>query len=111
MKLAPRYLLATLILLLAACVAMEGARSFDERAAYAIGAIAAARDTAASMLERGRLTKEQGREVQSLADRARAGVDLATATYDKGDISGAEGQLALALSVLTALETYLQEHK
>ena len=108
MKLAPRYLLATLILLLAACVAMEAPKTFNERLAYGYASVAAAADTASSMVERGRLTKEQGRQALSLVDQARTALDASGAFYAKGDIGTAQGQLELALSVLVQLESYLK---
>ena len=96
------------ILLLAACVAMEAPKSFNDKLAYGYASVAASRNTAASLLERGRITKAQAVQVQALADQARTGLDLARGTAAKGDAKTADGQLELALSVLTRLEAYLQ---
>ena len=99
------------LLLLSACVAMEAPRTFNERLAYAYASVAASADTAASMVERGRLTKEQGKQALSLVDQATAALDLSRAASGRGDISTAEGQLQLALTVLTRLEAYLKENQ
>lgn len=106
-----RWFLPLLGLLLAACVAMEAPRSFNERLAYGYASVAASADTAASMVERGRLTKEQGKQALSLVDQATAALDLSRAAYSKGDISTAQGQLDLALTVLTRLEAFLKENQ
>lgn len=101
----------TLILgafLLAACVSMESPKSLNERIAYGYASVAASRNTAASMLERGRITKEEGKHVQNLADQARAGLDVARTMAGKGDTQGAQKNLQLALDVLVGLETYLK---
>lgn len=103
-----RYFAAILLLLGAACASIEAPKSFNDRLAYGYASVAASRNTAASMLERGRISKDEGRQVQALADRARTGLDLARGFAGKGDTKTAEGQLALALSVLTQLETYLK---
>ena len=104
---AVKYLYAFLLLTLVACVSMEAPRSFNERLAYGYGTLAAMRNTAASMLERGRITKEDGKKVQALADQARAALDVAQGVQDK-DIKTAEDQLQLALTVLTQLEAFLK---
>lgn len=95
------------LLLLAACVSMEAPKTFNDRLAYGYASVAASRNTAAAMLERGRISKSQAVQVQALADQARTGLDLARGTQAKGDTQTAQGQLELALSVLTRLEAYL----
>lgn len=95
-------------LLLVACASIEAPKTFNERLAYGYASVAASRNTAASMLERGRISVEDARSAQSLADQARSALDLARGAYGKGDVSTAQGQLDLALNVLTSLETYLK---
>jgi hypothetical protein len=103
-----KYAYALLLLALVACAAIEAPKTFNERLAYGYASVAASRNTAASMLERGRISKEEGKQVQALADQARASLDIAKGLAGKGDIKGAEGQLQLALTVLTQLEAYLK---
>jgi hypothetical protein len=95
-------------LLLAACVSMEAPKSFNERLAYGYAGVSASRATAAAMLDRGRISVAEAREAQALADQSRTALDLARGTYSSGDIKTAEGQLQLALTVLTSLEGYLK---
>lgn len=97
-----------ILICLPGCTTMEAPKTFNDRVAYGYASIAAARNTAAGMIERKRLTKAQAVEVQKLADNARGLLDAARATYAGGDIKTAEGQLALALDILTALETRLK---
>jgi hypothetical protein len=96
------------LLALVACTSLEAPKSFNERLAYGYASVAASRNTAASMLERGRISKVEGKQVQALADQARASLDIAKGLAGKGDTQGAEGQLQLALTVLTQLEAYLK---
>lgn len=96
------------ILLLAACVAMEAPKSFNDRLAYGYAALASVRNNAAGLLERGRISKDEGRAVQGLADQARTALDLARGTAGKGDLATAQGQLDTALSILTQLEARLK---
>ena len=91
------------------CVSMETPKTFNERLAYGYASVAASRNTAAGLLERKRITAQQGKEVQALADNARTLLDGARATMGKGDVKTAEGQLQLALDLLIALETKLKE--
>jgi uncharacterized lipoprotein YajG len=95
-------------LLLAACVSMEKPTDFTDQLVYASKSIEAVADTASAMVERGRLTKEQGREALALIDQATAALDLARASQGKGDMTTAQGQLNLALTLLTQVEAYLK---
>jgi hypothetical protein len=45
-----------LVLALAACAAIEAPKTFNERLAYGYASVAASRNTAASMLERQRIS-------------------------------------------------------
>ena len=91
------------------CVSMEAPKTFSDRLAYGYASVAAARNTAAGLLERKRITKAQAQDFQASADQARTALDLARATAGKGDVSTAQKQLDLALAVLTALEAKLRE--
>lgn len=103
-----KFAVALLVLALAACVSMETPKSMNERIAYGYASVAAARNTAASMLDRGRITVEDAKKAQALADQSRAALDIARGASIKGDMKTAQGQLDLALTVLTSLETFLK---
>lgn len=106
-----RYGYVLLLLLVVACASMESPKSLSDRIAYGYASVAASRNTAASMLERGRITKEEGKQAQALADQARAGLDVARSMAGKGDTQGAQKNLQLALDVLVGLETYLKSRE
>jgi hypothetical protein len=95
-------------LFLVGCVSMEKPTDFTDQLIYASKSIEAMTETASSMYERGRLTKEQGREVLAMIDQAVAALDLARASQGKGDMTTAQGQLNLALTLLTQAEAYLK---
>jgi hypothetical protein len=94
--------------LLVGCVSMEKPTDFTDQLIYASKSIEAMTETASSMYERGRLTKEQGREALAMIDQATAALDLARASQGNGDITTAQGQLSLALTLLTQVESYLK---
>lgn len=96
-----------LMLMLAACVSLEAPKSFNDKLAYGYGSVSATRNTAAALLERKRISKDDAIQVQALADQARTGLDAARGTASSGDLATAQGQLQLALDVLTKLEAYL----
>ena len=100
---------AFVVAILPGCVSMEAPKTFSDRLAYGYASVAASRNSAAAMLERKRISKEEAGQIQSTADQARTALDLARATAGKGDVSTAQKQLDLALAVLTALEARLKE--
>jgi hypothetical protein len=91
------------------CVSLEAPKSFNERLAYAYGGVSASRATAGALLERGRISVDEARNAQALADQSRTALDLARGAAGQGDMSTANGQLELALTVLTSLEKFLKE--
>jgi hypothetical protein len=95
-------------LFLVGCVSMEKPTDFTDQLIYASKSIEAMAETASSMVERGRLTKEKGREALALIDQATAALDLSRASQGKGDMTTANGQLQLALTILTQAEAYLK---
>ena len=100
--------IAAIAVLLTSCVSMEAPKSFNEKLAYAYAGVASTRSTAASMLERKRISVEEARQMQAGADKARAALDLARGAQISGDMTTAQGQLDLAMTVLTQLEAYLK---
>ena len=98
-----------LVVSMPGCVSLEAPKTFKERMAYGYASVAASRNTAAGLLERKRLTREEAVQIQATADQARTALDLARASAGKGDVSTAQKQLDLALAVLTALEARLKE--
>ncbi len=107
-----RAVLAFLMLtLLPACASLglQTAETFNQRAAYTLAGITAAREATTAALEAGTITADDAAHVQALANRAREGVDAARrlrALDGTGD--AALDRLRLAEGVLAELSAYLQ---
>ena len=96
------------LVLLAACAAWQPAQTFEQKLAYGYSVHTAVLNTAAAGVEAGELSTSDGQQVLRLADESRALLDASRAASGLGDIKTAEGQLALATSLLTQLQTYLR---
>lgn len=86
---------------------IQPARSFDQNLAYAYSSHTAVLDSAANALEAGSLTVEDAEAVLALADQSRVLLDSARLAAGAGDVTTAEGRLALATNVLQQLVAYL----
>ena len=100
-----------LLLVLAACAAWQKPQNFNEQLAYAYGTHTAVLTAAASAVEVGSLSPNDGQQVLRLADESRVLLDAARVASGAGDIKTAEGQLALATSILTQLNAYLDARR
>lgn len=105
-----RATLLALAVFLSGCGSLQLAapRSFDDRLAYTHGSVTATMISCTQLLERQRLTHEQGRKCQTLTDQATAALAMA-----RGSTDPQTGQhwLTLATNLLTQLETMLNEAK
>jgi hypothetical protein len=86
---------------------IQPARSFDQNLAYAYSSHTAVLESAANALEAGSLTVEDAEAVLALADQSRTLLDSARLAAGAGDVTTAEGRLALATNVLQQLVAYL----
>ena len=102
------YAWMALVLLVAGCAAFAPAKTFDQQLAYAYGTHTAVLSTAASGVAAGTLSPSDGQAVLKLADQSRGLLDAARLTSNTGDLKTAQGQLNLAVNVLTELQKYLQ---
>jgi len=107
-KKANYFLMGVLLMLVTACAAIPKPQSIQEQIAYGYGAVASVRTSATGLLNRGQITVEQAKTVQSQADVARHGLDQARIALANGLPKDAQGQLLLATQVLTTLETFLK---
>lgn len=107
------YRYAAILILLAGCASLglEPAKTFDQQLAYSYAQVASIRTSAANALTTGVIKVEDAKQVQALADQARAGLDAARAAQGIGDTQTALGRLQLANSILTQLAAYLQKAK
>lgn len=99
-----------LLVALTACaqLGLAPASTFDQRLAYAVSQNAAVRQAAANSLDAGEIQLQDAQFVLKTTDEARTLLDAAKLASGSGDISTAEGRLAVAVSVLTELQTYLR---
>lgn len=100
--------LTTIITTIVGCAAFTAPESIEQRLAYAYGTHTAVMEAAATSVGFGELTPEEGESVLELADRARIVLDSARVALGAGDPTTAEGQLALAVGILTELQNYLR---
>lgn len=103
-------ILPLLWLLVAGCASLglAPASSFSDRLAYSYGTHTAVLTAATASLEAGEISSEDATRVLKVADQARQTLDAARVAAGAGDIATAEGQLQLAASLLTELQTYLR---
>jgi len=100
---------------LAACIALAGCASmgvpspetFNQRVAVGIASVSTARDTAATLLAAGKISREDAINIQKQADVAREGLDVARKMEAAGDTNGGSTRLEVANAALRALQTYL----
>ena len=86
---------------------IQPAKSFDQNLAYAYSSHTAVLEAASNALEAGSLTVEDAEAVLALADQSRVLLDSARLAAGAGDVTTAEGRLALATNVLQQLVAYL----
>lgn len=100
------------MLLMAGCTALglPQAKTFNERVAVAIGTVTTAREAATSLLTAGKITVTDAENVQKQADNAREGIIIATQIHET-DPGGAETRLSTAITILQALQSYLDSRK
>jgi hypothetical protein len=101
--------LAPFLLLLSGCSALGLAtpKSFDQSLANAYGVHTAVVSATATALASGAITSAEAGSVQIQANSARAMLDAAKAAETAGNSTGAQNDLSLAVTALTALQTYL----
>lgn len=99
-------LVAVFFLHACASLGLAPAQSFDQKLAYAYGTHTAVLQTAGAAVQAGTLSKTDGQTVLNLADESRTLLDSAR-SLSTTDTTAAGNKLALAVAVLTQLQTYL----
>lgn len=101
-------IISALLMILAACAALgvDTPKTFNERVAAAQISVTAARSSALQLLEAGKITAADARNVQAAADAGNMAIDLAI-QLEKSDPNAAGAKLAYAVSIVTAVQTYL----
>jgi hypothetical protein len=82
-------------------------QSFEQQIAYGYSTVASIRSTAADLLVAKRISVNDAKVVQSMADQARASLDIARVASTNSKPKDAQESLLLAQGVLTQLQTYL----
>jgi len=103
------YFLPILLVLLAGCaqLGLEAPKTFNERAAYVHSGINGVVVTATNSLNAGAIKSTDAEYVRDSAVRTRLFLTAAETAYGEGDISTAEGRLALAEGVLRELQNHV----
>lgn len=102
------WLAVFMVAFVSACATIPAPKSLSEQIAYGYGTVAAVRQSAAGLLERGQITVSEAKVVQNQADVARQGLDQARIALTQGLTGDAQNSLTMATRVLTALESYLK---
>ena len=82
-------------------------QTFNEKLAYGYATHTAILQTATAGVTSGSLTSTDAAKVLADADSVKVGLDAAAAANAAGDVAGANSKLAIALSVLTSIQTFL----
>jgi hypothetical protein len=98
-----------LLVLLSACqsLGLQTPTSFSERLAAGYASVTTVRDTTTSLLTAGKLTADDGRNIQNQCDTVRGGLDVAR-TLRANDLAAADAKLQATLTILNALDAYLK---
>lgn len=106
------YLLPFALMLLAACATLgvPTPQSFNEKEAAAISSVTAIRDTAASLLETGKISAGDAKNIQGQADNAREAIVLADTLHAANPAVG-DDRLTAIITGLAAVQTYLATRK
>jgi hypothetical protein len=113
MKAYRNFFAVLLVALLAACstFGLEEPQSIGDRIAYANTNLTAVYSSVPGLVERGRITKEEGRKVIAQADVIRDALDSAQSALGAGDTETAVGKLQVAQALLSSVEVYLKGRK
>lgn len=96
--------IAALLLVACAQLGLSSAQTFDQKLAYAYGTHTAVLNAATAAVQSKTLSTTDAEQVLKLADESRALLDGARMA---GDTAAGGSKLALATSVLTQLQAYL----
>lgn len=104
--------LATILafaLVLTGCATLgtESPKSFDDRAAYAVATYEAVQNTVSISIGNQSMSSNEGSIILKQAETGKVALDAARAAFNAGDTAGANSKLATALTVLNALQSYL----
>lgn len=103
-----RHLTFLFILLLAGCATLTAPETPEQTIAYTQAQLTGAVNSAASMVESGTLSQEEGRALVEMAEKAKFALDTARRLIGTDREPDVTGNLRLAQSLLTEIVTYLE---
>jgi hypothetical protein len=97
-----------LLILLSACTTLNvpAADTFNKKSLAAYTALSAATQSASTLFDAGKLSKDDAQNVKDQLVNLKAGVDIATQVHSTNPAAG-EDRLAATITALTALQNYL----
>lgn len=102
--------LACLFLVACGALGLATPKGFDQQLANAYGIHTAVVSATTTALTAGSITSQDAQTMQGMEQNARTLLDSAKAAETAGNTAGAQQNLALAISALTALQSYLNNH-
>lgn len=96
---------------IAGCASMATPKTLDEQIYYAGTAVIAVNNSAASLLERNRISKTDAINVLNKTNEVQSMIAIARAMNLSGDKEGAQKTLSAAQAMLLELEQYLQQQE
>jgi hypothetical protein len=106
LRYAPFYGLLLILLTACATLGIDAPKTFNERLAAGYTTVTGVRNTAATLLTSNKLSADDAQNVQSQADNARTGLDLARQIHATNP-PAADARLDAVVTGLTALQAYL----
>lgn len=107
-----KLLIGAVVLLLAGCASLglPTPKGFDQQLGQAYGIHTAVLQTISVGTTSRQLSSADATAINTIAVNARVLLDSAKAVETAGDLAGAQSKLAMATSLLTQLQTYLNSH-
>lgn len=100
----------TVTLIACQTLGLPTAQTFNERTAVALAGVTTVRDTARALVTTGAISADDAQNIQTQADTAREGINVARGLHASNP-GGAENRLSAAVTILQALQTYLNARK
>jgi hypothetical protein len=108
-----RILILAVLAMASGCqtLGLTPAKTYNQKFAYAVGIHKAVLQTIDDSVNGGSLSSADARALLKQADNARGLLDAAQTANSLGDKTGAQNNLTLATTALTALQAYLNAHQ
>lgn len=104
-----RLLIVLFTVILTACASVGGPdpQTFNQKVAVGIASVTTVRQSATVLLNAGKISVDDARNVQAQADTAMAGITIAR-SVGATDPAAGQTKLTAALTILQALDAYLK---